>query len=371
MEFIDLHKQYIHLKTQIDEAIREVVDSTHFISGPKVKELEEELKKSVGSKFCLTCANGTDALTLALRAIDVSQNDAVFVSDFTYFASAEVIALERATPIFVDVDETFNINPMSLESAIKSVISEGKLNPKAIIAVDLFGQPANYKEIRRIAKKYNLLIIEDGAQGFGGSVNGKQACSFGDISTTSFFPVKPLGCYGDGGAIFTDNESYYNLMASLAVHGRGEDKYDNVRIGYNSRLDTLQAAILLPKLKALYSYELKKRDVIAKHYTEALKERFVTPTILDGYKSSWAQYTLLAKDEKEREKVMSHLKEKGIPTMIYYRIPMHCEKAFIGIKHYCSFPNSESFMKRAFSIPMHPYLEKETIERIVDALLEC
>ncbi len=357
------------LKEQIDSEIQNVIKTTHFISGEKVRQLENELKTYVGTKYCLTCGNGTDALTLALRALGVKTGDAVFVSNFTYFASAEVIALEHATPVFVDVDFTFNMDPNSLELAIKAVNEEGVLNPKAIIVVDLFGQPANYGIIRKIAKKYNLKIIEDGAQGFGGSIGNKKACSFGDISTTSFFPVKPLGCYGDGGAVFTNDKKYYDLMRSLAVHGKGEDKYINVRIGYNSRLDTIQAAILLPKLKAFISYELDARNRIASNYSSKLKESFIVPMILSGFTSSWAQYTLLAKNEEERSAIIQRLKDRGIPTMIYYKKPMHLEPVFLNVKQYVSLKNSELFMHCAFSIPMHPYLDDETQNMIIDSLL--
>ena len=370
MEFIDLHKQYTHLKKEIDDNILFVVNSASFIGGSFVKRLEKELADYVCVKHCLTCANGTDALTLALRAIGAKEGDAIFVADYTYFASAEVIALERATPIFVDADKTYNMSPFNLEKAINAVIEENVLNPKAIIVVDLFGQPANYLEIKRIADKYNLLIIEDAAQGFGGNINGKMTCSFGDISTTSFFPVKPLGCYGDGGAVFTDNDEYYQLMCSLAVHGKGEDKYDNVRIGYNSRLDAIQAAILLPKFHALVEHELDDRDRVAAYYTEKLKNKFVTPTLLPGFRSSWAQYTLLAKDENERNTVISKLKEKDIPIMVYYRNPMHCEKVFKDIKLYVELPNSEDYMKRAFSIPFNPYMTKEEQDIVIEELLK-
>lgn len=370
MEFIDLHKQYEKLKKDIDKGIFDVINSTHFISGEPVKDLENQLKEYVGVKYCLTCANGTDALTLALRAIDVQEGDAVFVSNYTYFASAEVIALEKASPIFVDVNCSFNMDPQSLEKAIVAVLNEGILKPKAIIVVDLFGQVADFEKIRPIADKYNLLIIEDGAQAFGGSVNNQKACSFGDIATTSFFPVKPLGCYGDGGAIFTNKKEYYDLMCSLAVHGKGEDKYDNVRIGYNSRLDTLQAAILIPKLKAFKEFELADRNTIANIYTSRLGDCYITPLVLPNHTSSWAQYTLLAKNEIERQFIMDELKKNGIPTMIYYKRPMHLEKVFAGVKRYVSLENSESFMKRAFSIPMHPYLDAATQNSIINLLLE-
>ena len=269
MEFIDLKTQYARLKDKIDKNIENVISNAHFISGPEVKELEEKLASYVGRKYCVSCANGTDALTLAMRVLNVKAGDAVFVPTFTFYSTSEVVSLEGATPIFVDVDErTFNIDAVKLEKAIKMVIEEGKLNPKAVIPVDLFGQVANFPEILKIAEKYNLKVVEDGAQGFGGEINGKKACSFGDISTTSFFPAKPLGCYGDGGAVFTDDEEIYNELLSLRVHGKGSFKYENVRVGYNSRLDTIQAAILLPKLEAFEEYELENRNKVAKKYTE-------------------------------------------------------------------------------------------------------
>ena len=301
MEYIDLKAQYKELKDKIDSNIQKVINNAEFISGPEVKELEEKLAEYVGRKYCITCANGTDALTIAMRVLDVKQNDAVFVPSFTFYSTSEVVSLEGATPIFVDVDErTFNIDVKKLEKAIKQVLEEGKLNPKAIIPVDLFGQVANFPEIDKIAKKYNLKVVEDAAQGFGGSINGKMACSFGDISTTSFFPAKPLGCYGDGGAIFTDDEEIYKLMLSLRVHGKGSFKYENVRVGYNSRLDTIQAAILLPKLEAFKEFELDNRNKFAKLYTERLKDVVKTPVVPEGYVSSWAQYTLILVSVEER-----------------------------------------------------------------------
>ncbi|WP_318485085.1 DegT/DnrJ/EryC1/StrS family aminotransferase, partial [Photobacterium leiognathi] len=249
MQFIDLAAQYQHLKNKIDARIHKVLDHGHYIMGPEVFELEEKLAEYVGVKHAITCANGTDALTLAMMALDIKEGDAVFCPTFTFFATAETIAFASATPVFVDSDEnTFNICPIDLEKRIQHVIAEGKLVPKAIVSVDLFGLPANYPEIEKIAEKYNLKLIEDAAQGFGGSINNKKAGSFGDIATTSFFPAKPLGCYGDGGAIFTNNDEYAELIKSYRVHGKGTDKYDNVRVGVNSRLDTIQAAILLEKL---------------------------------------------------------------------------------------------------------------------------
>ena len=284
MQFRDLVKQYNVLKPEIDKAMTDTAASGGYIMGKAVKELEAELAEYVGVKHCITCANGTDALTLALKAWGVGNGDAVFVPDFTFFASAEVISLEGATPVFVDVDaDTFNIDPVSLETMIEKILREGKLTPKAIVTVDLFGLPADYFALKEIADKCNLYILEDGAQGFGGKINGKMACSLGDISTTSFFPAKPLGCYGDGGAIFTDNDEWASIMNSLRVHGKGSFKYDNVRIGVNSRLDTLQAAILKPKFKAFREYEVIDINKAAALYTEKLREVVKTPVIPEGY----------------------------------------------------------------------------------------
>ena len=370
MEFIDLKKQYQVLKSEIDEKVLKAMADGHFIGGSEVKELSAALADYCGTKYCLTCANGTDALTLALRCFDVKKGDAVFVPDFTFFASAETPALEGATCVFVDVDErTFNMDATKLEKAIERTLNEGKLTPKCVIAVDLFGLPADYTAIRKVTEKYHLPIIEDGAQGFGGSINGKRACSFGDISTTSFFPAKPLGCYGDGGAVFTDNEEYYKLMCSLAVHGKGEFKYDNVRLGYNSRLDTVQAAILLVKLKAFKEYELDARNRIAASYSEKLKDKYVTPYIPEGFGSSWAQYTLILESEAEREKLQSELKAKGIPSMVYYPKPMHLQTAFANVEsREEELAVSTALSKRVLSIPMHPYLTDEMIEEICDVL---
>ncbi len=371
MQFIDLNKQYEVLQSGINERIQKVLDDGHYIGGEEVSELSRRLAEYCGVKYCLTCANGTDALTIALRCFDVGKGDAVFVPDFTFFASAETPALEGATCIFVDVEErTFNLDAQKLDKAIAQVIAEGILTPKCIIAVDLFGQPANYTKIRKVADKYKLPIIEDGAQGFGGSINGKRACSFGDISTTSFFPAKPVGCYGDGGAIFTDNKDYYDLMCSLAVHGKGSYKYDNVRLGYNSRLDTLQAAILLEKLKAFQEYELKNRNIIADQYTKLLKNKFVTPLVPQGFGSSWAQYTLILKDLEERIRVQDELKAAGIPSMVYYPIAMHNQSAFKDYKFNLEdLDVSTSIVNRVLSIPMHPYLEDKDIEQICSVLL--
>lgn len=360
MQFIDLAAQYQHLKTRIDKRIQDVLDHGQYIMGPEVQELEEKLAEYVGVKHAITCANGTDALTLALMALDIGEGDAVFVPTFTFFASAEAVAYARATPIFVDSDEaTFNICPIDLESRIQKVIAEGELNLKAIMAVDLFGLPANYPAIQKIAKKYNLKIIEDSAQGFGGEINidgkCKRAGSFGDIATTSFFPAKPLGCYGDGGAIFTDSDEYAELIKSYRVHGKGIDKYDNVRIGMNSRLDTIQAAVLLEKL-AEFPQELINRNKVADKYEAELGGNFSTPQVPDGYVSSWAQYTLVADD---RDEVMMKYKEQGVPTMIYYGTCMHQQTAFKELKYKSGdFPIAERLASNVFSLPMHPYMDQ-------------
>ncbi|MGR2882805.1 DegT/DnrJ/EryC1/StrS family aminotransferase [Vibrio vulnificus] len=354
MQFIDLAAQYQHLKEKIDARIQAVLDHGHYIMGPEVQELEQQLSEYVGVKHTISCANGTDALTLALMVLDVKEGDAVFCPTFTFFATAETIAFEGATPVFVDSNEdTFNICPIDLEKRIEAVIAEGKLKPKAIIAVDLFGLPADYPALRKIADKYDLKIIEDAAQGFGGEINGKRAGSFGDISTTSFFPAKPLGCYGDGGALFTDNDEYAALLESYRVHGKGKDKYDNVRIGMNSRLDTIQAAILLEKLAA-FPQELINRNIAADKYTAELSNTYKTPVVPEGYVSSWAQYTLTAAD---RDAEMAKYKAEGIPTMVYYGTCMHQQTAFKALGYQAGdFPVAENLAKMVFSLPMHGYL---------------
>ncbi len=363
MEFIDLKKQYEILKQEIDANIQAVLDDGHYIMGAAVSELEKELADYIGVKHCITCANGTDALSLALMAWDIKSGDAVFVPSFTFYATAEVVSLIGATPIFIDSDpRTFNIDVIHLRSMIENVIKEGKLTPRAIIPVDLFGQPAEYEEIMKIAKDYNLLVLEDGAQGFGGSINGKKACSFGDISTTSFFPAKPLGCYGDGGAVFTDSDVDYEKLVSLRVHGKGSYKYDNVRVGLNSRLDTLQAAILLPKLHAFIDYELNSRNEIADIYNHELNDIVITPLVKENMQSSWAQYTILLNDEQERNELQQYLKSKGIPSMIYYPKPLHMQSVYKDhIVYSEDLKNAENLSRKCLSLPMHPYLEREQI----------
>ena len=341
MQFRDLKKQYQVLKNDIDAGIAEVLASAQFISGPQVKALEAQLAEYVGVKHCVTCANGTDAITLAMMAWGVKEGDAVFVPDFTFFSSGECPAFEGATPVYVDVDErTFNLDPVKLEEAIIKVKEEGRYTPKAVVAVDLFGLPADYTRIRPVCEKYGLLLMEDAAQGFGGSINGKMACSFGDISTTSFFPAKPLGCYGDGGAVFTDN---------------------------------LQAAILMPKLKAFADYELDDVNKAADMYMEALKDAGLTlPLVPEGFRSSWAQFTTQLPADIVRADLQAALKAKGIPTMVYYPKPMHLQGAFEGTySAEADCPVTERLCATVLSLPMHPYLTQEDVNEVVSAIKEC
>lgn len=372
MQFRDLKAQYRALKPEIDAGIEAVIDSSAFILGKPVTELEDKLAAYVGRKHCIACGNGTDALQLALMIWGIGQGDAVFTSDFTYFASAGTSSILGATPVLVDIDlNTFNISPDALEVQIQRVIAEGRLCPRAIVSVDLFGQPADYDRILPIAEKYGLKVLEDGAQGFGGSIRGKMACSFGDISTTSFFPAKPLGCYGDGGAVFTDDDEVDARLCSLRAQGKSPtDKYDNREIGMNSRLDTLQAAILLPKFKAFVDYELDAVNRVAGWYSERLKDRCVIPTVQQGYYSSWAQYTILLRDMKARDAMQKRLKAQGIPSMIYYPRGLHQQEAYRGMKLPDEwYPNTVEATKRVLSLPMHPYMTEETVDEVVSAMM--
>ncbi len=378
MQFRDLSKQYEVLKPQIDEAMIKVAASAHFISGSEVKELEKTLAKYVGVKHCITCANGTDAITIAMRAWGIGKGDAVFVPDFTFFSSGECPADEGATPVFVDVDQrTYNLDPKKLEEAVKKVVAEGRYKAKAVVAVDLFGLPADYPAIKEICKKYGLLILEDGAQGFGGSINDKRACSYGDISTTSFFPAKPLGCYGDGGAIFTDNDEWADLIRSICVHGKDTSnpndpnaKYDNIRIGKNSRLDTIQAAILLQKFKAFVGYELKDINKVAGWYTEGFKDiGLIVPEIKEGFYSSWAQYTVQLPIGVDRKALQAKLKSADIPSMIYYAKPMHHQGAFVGTDSASAdCPVTEQLCATVLSLPLDPYKTKDDVDFVIAEL---
>ncbi len=371
MEFRDLKRQYQKHKEAIDNGVLSVIKAGNFIQGTQVHELEEKLAEYAGVKYCISCGNGTDALQLALMAWEIGSGDAVFVPDFTFFSSGEAVSLCGAFPVFVDIDQdTYNMSPDSLEKAISFVRKETDLTPRAVIAVDLFGQPADYQKIRKIVQKYDLLLLEDGAQGFGGMSFGKRACSFGDISTTSFFPAKPLGCYGDGGAIFTDNEEWAGVLRSLCVHGKGTDKYDNIRIGMNSRLDTIQAAVLLEKL-TFFDQETDRCNAVAKEYTKNLKEVVKVPYIVQGMRSAWAQYTICAENGKKREELIGRLREKGIPSAVYYRKPLHLQKAFEKYRiENLDYGTTETICQNCLSLPMHPYMEKSEVDLVCSSVLE-
>ena len=372
MQFRDLKTQYTVLKDEMDKAILDVVASSAYVMGPKIKEMEMAFADYVGTKHCIACNSGTDALLLALKAWDVKPGDAVFVPSFTFFASAEVIAMQGATPVFVDVDkDTFNIDVADLERKIEQTLKAGKLTPRVVIAVDLFGLPADFKAVRKVADKYHLYVLEDGAQGFGGRIGDKKACTFGDISTTSFFPAKPVGCYGDGGAVFTDNDEWAALMESYHIHGKGSDRYDNVRIGMNSRLDSIQAAILIVKLKAFKDYELVDVNKVAARYTEKLKGVVKTPVVPEGFYSSWAQYTLQLKDKEQRAGLQAALKALDIPTAIYYPIPMHRQTAFSYLNlddNRC--PVSDQLADTVISLPIHPYLNEKDQDLICQVVCD-
>ncbi len=367
MRFRDLKAQYDHLKKRVDANILEVLNDTAFIGGRHVQELEKTLAQYIGVKHCVSCANGTDALQLVLMAWGVGEGDAVFVPDFTFFATAGCASIVGATPVFVDVDpRTFNIDTYDLEMKIEETIKAGKLTPKVIIPVDLFGLPADYPSIERLAKRYKLRVLEDGAQGFGGNINGKNACSFGDAAITSFFPAKPLGCYGDGGAIFTNDTELAIDLQSLKAQGRSpEDKYDNRTIGMNSRLDTLQAAILLVKFEEFIENELDESNRIASVYTSRLRDIVKTPFVPDGYLSSWAQYTIILQNEEIRDSLKEHLQSNGIPSMIYYPRGMHQQTAYKDMKvSDSSLPVTSSLTKCVLSLPMHPYLSDDDIDKV-------
>lgn len=372
MQFVDLKRQYKLIEKNIEEGIKTVLESQRFIMGPEVEELEEELASFSGSPYALSCSSGTDALVILLMAYGVGSGDAIFVPAFTFFASAECISTVGATPVFVDVDpDTFNIDPDSLRREIEKTKAEGKLNLRGIIAVDLFGLSADYDAISALAKENGLFVLEDAAQGFGAEYHGRKTGSLGDVAATSFFPAKPLGCYGDGGALFVADESLVSLCKSIRIHGQGSDRYDNVRLGMTGRLDTIQAAVLLAKL-SLFPEEIEARNRHAATYTEHLQDVIKVPVVPEGYRSVWAQYTLTATDEVERDVIVDKLKANDIPVMIYYPIPIHLASAYKHLGYGTgSFPVSESLCKRVFSIPMHPYLEDAEIDLIVQTIREA
>ena len=373
MQFIDLKAQYEALKSEIDANIQNVLDTAQFIGGTYIRELETELAAFVERKHCVTCANGTDALQLAFMVAGVGEGDAVFCPDMTFISSTEPAKMFGAASIFCDITaDTYCLSPESLEQQIKAVLAEGKLTPKVVVAVDILGNPCDDDALTVICEKYGLTLIEDAAQGFGGSYHGKQACAFGHIATTSFFPAKPLGCYGDGGAVFTDDDKTDRLFRSLCVHGKGPGgKYDNIRVGMNSRLDNLQAAILLPKLKALRDYEIDRRQTVAERYRAAFAGKLVTPFVAEDCVSAWAQYALLAEDTAQRDRIIGLLNEKGIPNMVYYPTPQHALPVFRDEPTYGeTFRNADDYCSRTFSLPMHPYLEETEQSRVIEAVLE-
>lgn len=369
LEFIDLAAQQRRIRPQIDTAIQKVLQHGHYIMGPEVAQLEQALSAFCGAKHTISCANGTDALGMVLLAKDVKAGDAVFVPSFTFAATAEVVAWMGAEPVFIDVlPDTFTMDPESLKQGIQVAKKRG-LKPTAVIPVDLFGQPADYTALEDIAAENGLWILADAAQSFGATDQGRSVGTLGLATATSFFPAKPLGCYGDGGAIFTDDDDLAETLRSLRVHGKGTDKYDNIRIGVNGRLDTLQAAILLEKLK-IFPDEIRARQHIADFYTEKLKEKFETPAVRKGSTSVWAQYTLKLENTEKRQALVSHLKQTGIPTVIYYPKPLHQQTAYLTfLRAEPDLPISTHLAQVVLSLPMHPYLDDPTLEFITDAVL--
>jgi dTDP-4-amino-4,6-dideoxygalactose transaminase len=369
MPFIDLAAQQARIRTRLDSAIGRVLDEGNYIMGAEVGRLEQELAAFCGAGHALACANGTDALSLALMALGVKAGDAVLVPSFTFAATAEVVPFIGATPVFVDVlPDTFNMDVESLRRGIQEARRLG-LTPKAVIPVDLFGLPADFDAIIAVARENGMWVIDDAAQGFGADYHGRIVGSIGDITTTSFFPAKPLGCYGDGGAVFTDDEELAALIDSFRIHGKGSHKYDNERIGMNSRLDTLQAAILIEKL-AIFADEIEERQKVAARYSAGLKGRYEMPYVPEGLKSTWAQYTIKTKSEAERGEVQEKAKAAGIPTAIYYPIPLHAQTAFREFpRDPAGLPVSEDLARRVISLPMHPYLGAQVQERIIEAIV--
>jgi dTDP-4-amino-4,6-dideoxygalactose transaminase len=370
IEFIDLKAQRRHIGEAMDKAIMGAVDAAQFILGPQVKEFESQLAKFCGAKHAIACANGTDAIALCLMAMSLRPGHAVICPSFTFASTAEVVAWLGATPIFIDIDErTYNMDPAQLEQALVTA-AQNNLQVKAVIAVDLFGQPADYAPIEAFCEAHGLALISDSAQGFGGLYKGRMTGSIGTFATTSFFPAKPLGCYGDGGALFTDNDEYAAIIRSLHVHGKGADKYDNVRIGVNSRLDTLQAAVLLEKLK-IYATEIDQRQVVANRYNAALQDIAITPYVMPDCLSVWAQYTIRVPAEK-RQAIMDFLKDRGVPTAVYYPKPLHQQTAY---KRYPvvgnGLPVSERLSFEVMALPMHPYMDEGTQDYIIQQVREA
>lgn len=375
MQFIDLKAQQERIRPQIDAAVKRVLDHGRYIMGPEVAELEQMLAQYAGTRHAIGCSSGTDALLLPLLAYGIGPGDAVFTTPFTFFATSEMISLTGATPVFVDIEpETFNMDPLKLTIAIADVVKEGKLTPRGIMPVDLFGLPADYDAIMAIAEEYCLFVLEDAAQAFGATYKGRRAPGLAHVGATSFFPAKPLGCYGDGGAVFTDDDIMAEKIRSLLVHGKGTDKYNNIRIGLNARLDTLQAAILIEKLK-IYQEETDLRQQVAQRYTDALTANggspfsIISPTIPAGSISVWAQYTIRCEN---RDDLQSRFQQAGIPTMVYYVKPTHLldAMAYLGCRE-GDFPVAEYAARTVLSLPFYPYLTGEAQDQIIRKLLQC
>lgn len=368
MQFIDLAAQQSRIKPRLDARIQAVLSHGNYIMGPEVRELESGLAQFCGAPHALSCANGTDALQLALMALGVGPGDAVFCPTFTFASTAEVVPPFGATPVMVDVHAaSFNMDVASLKRAIVHAKALG-LRPAGVIPVDLFGLPADYDAIEAIAAEEGMWVIADSAQGFGATYRGRVTGSIGTMATTSFFPAKPLGCYGDGGALFTADDELAALVQSYRVHGKGSHKYDNERIGLNSRLDTLQAAILIEKL-AIYPDEINARQVVAQRYADGIGDALITPAVPEDCQSVWAQYTVRTRPGQDRDGIMAALKEHGVPTVVYYPRPLHQQTAY---KAFPGDPNglavAEELAQGVFSLPMHPYLDEETQGRIVEAV---
>ena len=370
MKFIDLQKQYFLIKEDVKKSIDSVLDNSNYILGNQVNQLEKTLADYVGVKYCVTCSSGTDALLMSMMAWGIGTKDAVITTPFTYIATSEAIRLLGATPVFVDINpKTLNIDSDKIQDAINFIKNKG-LRARVIIPVNIFGLCADYKNIKNISEQFNLLVLEDAAQSFGASVNNKKSCSFGDASATSFFPAKPLGCYGDGGAIFTNNHNLYEKLLSIRVHGKGKDKYDNVITGINGRLDTIQAAILLEKFK-IFSKEMILRNEIAENYYSRLNKYFKMQEIESGYISSYAQFSIICENSMQREKILKALESNKIPTAVYYEKPLHLQlvNKDLGYKK-GDFKIAEKISNKIFSVPMHPYLSKDEINKICDVILE-
>jgi UDP-2-acetamido-2-deoxy-ribo-hexuluronate aminotransferase len=370
IDFIDLKAQQQLIYPALMKRIEQVLSHGKYIMGPEIKELEDRLAQYVGVKHAITCSSGTDALLMPLLAYGVGPGDAIFTTPFTFIATAEVIQLLGATPVFVDIEaRTFNLAPGALAEAIAHLGKNPKtanLSPRGIIPVDLFGQPADYDRINALAQQHGMFVLEDAAQAFGATYKGKRAGALAEVAATSFFPAKPLGCYGDGGAIFTDNDDLASVLRSIRVHGQGTHKYDNVRIGLNGRLDTLQAAILLEKL-TIFDREVDLRQEVAQRYSRDLQAILEVPYVTPEATSVWAQYSVLSED---RDQLQKNLKEAGIPTAVYYPLPLHLQGAFRHLGYQAGdFPRSEKASQHIFSLPMHPYLDEGDQRRIIRAIL--